>query len=391
MMLRLAQRLAAIEAEGLGRQMLSLSPRQAPWVEVNGRPALNLASNDYLGLQHHPALAAAAARAATEQGTGAGAARLVTGTMELHARLEEALAELLQVERALLFGSGYLAHLGSIPALAGEGDAIYSDERNHASIVDGCRLSRARVRVFRHRDVDHLASLLEEDRGHGGQRLVVTETIFSMDGDEAPLGAICDLAERHGAWVMVDEAHAFGIRGASGAGLVTELGLADRVQVRMGTLGKAAGSYGAFVGGAAILVQYLIHRARSFVYSTALPPPVVAASLAALEIIGGPEGDRLRRDLRRANRGVREGLLSQGWCLDGVSGPILPLQVGDPGRAVALSERLLEAGLLVRAMRYPTVPRGADRLRVVVSAPLSPGHVETALAAFREIARDVRP
>lgn len=383
----LAGRLDALEAEGLRRALITVAPPAAE-VAVAGRAGavISLASNDYLGLAGHPALAEAAAGASRELGTGAGASRLVTGNMELHEALERRLAALLGEERALLYGSGYLAHVGTIPALMdGPDDVIYSDQLNHASIVDGCRLSRARVRVFRHRDVDHLEQLLAGDAGAGGRRLVVTETVFSMDGDEAPLARICELAARFDAWMLADEAHAFGVRGPRGGGVAAELGLGGRIQVRMATLGKAAGSYGAFIAGTAELCDYLVSRSRTFIYSTALPPPVVAAAATAVELIGGPEGERLRAALRGRAERLRDGLVELGFDVGEVPGPILPLFVGDPRKAVALGEALLARGVLARAMRYPTVPRGTERLRLVTSAAHAAAHIDRALRAFEAV------
>ncbi len=351
---------------------------------MEGLPELvvSLASNDYLGLTGHPALAEAAARAANDLGTGAGASRLVTGNFDIHTRLEEALSEVMGAERVCLFGSGYLANQGVIQALMeGAGDIIYSDQLNHASIVDGCKLARAKVRTFRHLDTGHLEQQLAQDAGSGSRGLIVTESIFSMDGDEAPLARICELAERFNAWVMVDEAHAFGVRGGGG-GLARELDLAGRIHARVGTLGKAAGSYGAFVAGSAALAEYLINRSRSLIYSTALPPTVAAASLAAVKIIGSAEGDQLRRDLHLAGSQLRAGLAGRGWRVGQGSGIIIPLMVNDPFRAVALSEDLLGRGVLARAMRYPTVPRGGERLRLVASAAHQEEHIRRALEAF---------
>lgn len=384
---KLASRLEALEDEGLRRALITVGP---PAVEIRVEGAgsvINLASNDYLGLAGHPALALASSRAAHEIGTGAGGARLVTGNLALHEQLEAELARLLGARRTLLYGSGYLAHVGTIAALMdGEHDVIYSDQHNHASIVDGCRLARAAVRVYPHHDVDRLEQLLAADDGRG-RRLVVTETLFSMGGDEAPLAEICRLCQAHAAWLLVDEAHAFGVRGPKGAGIVAELGLQEQVQVRMGTLGKAGGSYGAFVGGSVELVEYLVSRSRSFIYSTALPPPVVASSLAAVELIGGEEGEQRRGLLRRASERLHRGLVDQGWPMTQVSGPILPLLVGDPRRAVALSDALLQHGVLARAMRYPTVARGTERLRLVASSALADEQLDRALEAFSVVRR----
>ena len=273
--------------------------------------------------------------------------------------------------------------MGSITALASEGGVIVSDEGNHASIVDACRLSSASVHVFKHRDPDHLTSVLR-DASHpdSGPRLVVTESVFSMDGDSPPLSEVCDAALDHGAWVYVDEAHGFGVLGPGGRGLSADPSVASRGDVRMGTLGKALGSYGAFVAGSSELIEYLVNRSRTFLYSTALPPPAVAAALEALSIASGPEGDDLRaRLLANASR-LREGLASLGWRVTDTGGPIIPVHVGDPDRAMAISARLLDRGVLVRAMRWPTVAPGTERLRVVASAVLTDSHVDRALEAF---------
>jgi 8-amino-7-oxononanoate synthase len=388
----LARRLAALEAEGLRRSSLVLTtPPGGPEVEVQGgsTPVINLASNDYLGLASHPDLRRSAAEAARRLGGGSGAARLVSGTLADHVRLEEALAQMLDQPKAVLFGSGYLAHVGTIPALADdEADTIYSDQRNHASIVDGCRLARGETRIYRHLDTEHLEALLERDASRRGRRLVVTESVFSMDGDDAPLEQIARLAAEHDAWVLVDEAHAFGVRGPRGAGLVAERGLQQSEWIRMGTLGKAAGSYGAFVAGPAELVEYLVNRARTFVYSTALPPAAVAAGLTAVQLIGGEEGDRRRAQLTRAATCLREGLVELGLELAPVPGPIFPLMVGDARRAVGMARGLLRRNVLARAMRYPTVPRGTERLRLVATAAHTDELLARALAAFAELGRD---
>ena len=384
----LVSRLDLLEEQGLIRSLVQVSP-PAAMVSLDGHPSplINLCSNDYLGLAGHPALAEAAARAARDHGAGAGASRLVSGSLEIHACLERSLARIMGAERALLFGSGFLANLGLIQALMSDAaDMIYSDALNHASIVDGCRLARARVRTFRHLDMGDLAELLEADAGQGARRLIISESIFSMDGDEAPLAAICELARTHGAWVMLDEAHAFGLFGPQGGGLTRRLGLEEEVDVRVGTLGKAVGSYGAFVAGSHTLVRYLINTARPFIYSTALPPPAVAASLAALEIIAGEEGESRRQDLGRSAARLRQGLQHQGWQLRPGGAAILPLMVGDPERAVTLAEALFQAGVLVRAIRFPTVPRGTERLRLVVSAAHQGDLVQRALEVFRGVA-----
>jgi len=382
----LASRLAVLEHEGLARRTLPVGSAVGPVVKVCGRDVINLSSNDYLGLAAHPALAAASRAAADSLGTGAAASRLVTGTMDVHEDLEREIASFLGAERALLFGSGYLANLGALASLGAEGGTILSDERCHASIVDACRLAKAKIRIYRHLDVSHVREILSRMHQDGRPAIVVTESVFSMDGDRGPVRAICDAAARHSAWVYVDEAHGFGILGPGGRGLAAEAG--GGVHAVMGTLGKALGSYGAFVAGSAELVDYLTSTARTFFYSTALPPTVVASSRAALAIVSGPEGATLRARLGRNVEFLRGGLAAQGWRLGEVPGPILPVIVPGAGRAVRLADGLLERGVLVRAMRFPTVARGTERLRIVVSASHTEDHLREALGAFGEALRE---
>lgn len=382
----LEQRLRALEDQHLRRSTVVLDPVAGPVVRVGGREVLNLSSNDYLGLTAEPALMAALRRTTADRGSGAGAARLVTGTQSVHEKLERELAEHLDTPRALLFGSGYLANVGVLAALGAEGGTIISDESNHASIVDGCRLARARVLVYRHLDVDHVRELLSDAEP---PVLVVTESVFSMDGDRGPLEKLCDAASEAGAWVYVDEAHAYGHLGPAGRGLSSMPQVSDRVDVRMGTLGKALGCYGAFVAGGEELAEYLVSRARTFLYSTALPPGIVDAAREALKIVAGPRGDVLRARLGSCIRSLRLGLMEQGWELLDVPGPILPVMVGDAQQAVALSEKLMARGLLVRAMRYPTVKPGTERLRMVASAALTDEHIDRALAEMGKLRKEL--
>ena len=314
----------------------------------------------------------------------------MSGTREVHRRLEERLASFLGTNAAVLFGSGYLANIGAITALAADGGVIFSDEKNHASIVDACRLSRARVEIYRHNDAAHLRELLEAGAPEPGPRIVVTESIFSMDGDAAPLDEICCTAERAGAWVVVDEAHAFGVAGPGGRGLAHEPAMSGRVHAIIGTLGKAAGAYGAFVAGSTTLVEYLRNRARPYMFSTALPPGVAAAALAGVEIIAGEEGGRLRRRLAEVCGALRAGLVAGGWRPGGGDGAIIPLIIRDAEQAVALADNLYSKGLLVGAMRYPTVARGTERLRLVASAALTDDDVKKALAALVAARRECR-
>ncbi len=371
--------LAEIRAAGLLRRLRCVDGDQDSWVTLDGRRVLLLCSNNYLGLANHPALRAAAARAATDYGVGSGASRLISGSMRLHQRLEERLAALKGAEAALLFNSGYHANIGAVGAFVGRGDAVFSDALNHASIVDGCRLSGATVLVYPHNDVAALSRLLAESRAR--RRLVVTESIFSMDGDGASLRALCDIAERHGAMVMVDEAHATGILGPNGGGLVEAEGLQERVDLQVGTLGKALGSFGAFVAGRRAVIDLLINTARSFIYTTALPPPTVAASLAALDIIAA-EPARRRQVLHNAGA-LRRMLAQTGFDVGTAALHIIPVHVGDPQRTMQLSEHLLAQGVFVQGIRPPTVPAATARLRVTVMSTHTPADFAFARDAFQ--------
>jgi 8-amino-7-oxononanoate synthase len=329
---------------------------------------LNFAANDYLGLSHHPALVEAARQATALRGTGAGASRLVTGTDSAVLALEEALAAWKEKEAALVFSSGYAAALGTIPALVGQGDTVILDKLAHASLIDGARLSGATVRTFLHNDLDRLDALLGKISRTDSRFLIVTESIFSMDGDTAPLRELVELKDRHGAWLFVDEAHATGLYGTNGAGLVAEAGLSARVEVVMGTLSKALGSVGGYVAGSRILIDALVNRARSFIYSTALPPGAIAASHAAIELARGSEGAQLRDRLRRNIAHFHSGLSTTWKNRPLSSSAIQPLICGEASAALQLAARLREAGFLIPAIRYPTVPRGAARLRLALSA-----------------------
>ncbi len=366
---------AELQAAGLARENVSIDSAQGPEIERGGRRLLNLAANDYLSLAGHPAVREAAAEAALRFGAGAGASRLLGGDLPVHRALESELAALLGTEGALLFPSGWHANTGVVPALVDEGDAVFSDALNHASIVDGCRLSRGRRLVYRHRDVDQLESLLRKTPAR--RRLIVTDSLFSMDGDAAPLPALCDLAERHGAMLMVDEAHATGVYGASGAGLCEELGVGHRVHVRMGTLGKALGASGAFVAAERRLLRFLVARCRSYVFTTALPPAPCGGALAALRIVRSDEGKKLRETLRARAKGFSAALRAEGLgTLDGGL-HLLGVVLGEPGPTMRASEALEAAGVFARGVRPPTVPAGTSRLRLSVCA----GHREERLRA----------
>jgi 8-amino-7-oxononanoate synthase len=383
-------RLEELERLGLGRRLRLVSGPQGPTVLLDGRPVLLLCSNNYLGLADHPRVREAAADAAMRWGVGAGASRLVSGTMTIHGRLEERLADFKGSEACLLFGSGYLANLGVIGALAGRGDTIFSDELNHASIVDGCRLSRAEVVVYRHRDVEHLDwSMRRHGRRDGGERrLIVTDSVFSMDGDVAPLAAIVELADIHGARLVVDEAHAIGSLGPGGRGAVAEAGLEHEVDVVVGTLGKALGSYGAYACARSETVRYLINAARSLIFSTAPSPPAVAGALAALELLQ-ERPHRVQR-LRSNARALRGALAAEGFPVAAdLEMHIVPLIVGDEREAMRLCHAAIERGVFAQAIRPPTVAAGSSRLRLTAMASHTASELQMAAAVFGKAARDL--
>jgi 8-amino-7-oxononanoate synthase len=366
------------ERDLLRRRAAHDGPQQAR-LQLGVREVLNFGSNDYLGLAADPRLAAAAAEAVLGEGTGAGASPLVTGYGPSQRRLEEAFAEFEGTERAVVFASGYAANLGTIAALVGRGDAIFADQKNHASLIDGCRLSRASVHVYPHLDCGALAEQLSAGRGLR-RRLIVTESVFSMDGDLAPLAEIVELAERFDCMLLVDEAHATGVFGPRGRGLAEQLGVERRVHARVGTLSKALGSAGGFVCSGERLAEWLVNRARTYVYSTALSPATCAAASAALEVVR----DEPERRTVLAERAalLRTRLRGQGWRIGTSESQIIPLVVGDAAEAVRLSRQLAERGLLVPAMRPPSVPEGESLLRVSLTYAHSEAMIEQLLAAL---------
>jgi 8-amino-7-oxononanoate synthase len=362
--------LAELAERGLERRLRMVSGPQGPRVLLDGRPVLMLCSNNYLGLADHPRVREAAAEAARRWGAGAGASRLVSGTMTIHGRLEQRLAQFARSEACVLFGSGYLANLGVIGALARRGDVVFSDERNHASIVDACRLSRADVVVYRHSDVEHLGWLLRRHSRRPGTaasaRVIVTDSVFSMDGDVAPLTEIIELAGVHGARTVVDEAHAIGALGPDGRGVVAQVGLEREIDVVVGTLGKALGSYGAYACARRELVQYLINTARSLIFSTAPPPPAVAAAQTALELLC-ERPHRVRRLARNA-RTLRRALAGEGFDVGEEEMHIVPLVVGEEKATMRMCQEAIERGVFAQAIRPPTVAQGASRLRLAAMA-----------------------
>ena len=369
-----------LREQGLYRRLRLISGPQGARVLLDGRPVLLLCSNNYLGLADHPRVREAAADAAMRWGAGAGASRLVSGNMTVHRRLEEQLAEFKGAEACVLFGSGYLANSGTISALAREGDVIFSDALNHASIVDGCRLARAETFVYDHCDMDHLEWGLQEADGRGS--LIVTDSVFSMDGDVAPLEHIVDLAQRYDTRVMVDEAHATGCLGAGGQGAVAAAGLQDEVDLLVGTLGKALGSYGAYVCCEHELAEYLVNRARTLIFSTALPPPAAAAAMASLEILRA-QPERVDK-LRRNAPALRDALAAEGVEYGDSETQIVPIVVGDASAAMDACERALARGIFAQAIRPPTVPDGTSRLRLAVMASHTRSELRRAASVLAE-------
>jgi 8-amino-7-oxononanoate synthase len=361
----LAARLAEIENSGLRRQLHTLDGPQGIEVRRDGRELVNFSSNDYLGLANHPALREAALAECERGGFGAGASRLVCGTLDAHEELEAELADFKRTEAALSFSSGYAAALGVIPALCGSEDVVILDKLSHACLVDGARLSGATIRIFPHNDLGKLESHLRwaSEKHPAARVLVVAESVYSMDGDIAPVAEIVSLKERFGAWILLDEAHAVGIFGESGRGVADRAGVADRVEIQMGTLGKALGSHGAYIAGSGALREFLVNRARSFIFSTAPPGPVAAAARAALKVCRSEEGNALRTALWR-----NIACLAEALDLEQSASAIIPWIIGGEREAMEVSAKLLELDFLVPAIRYPTVARGAARLRVALTA-----------------------
>ena len=383
-MSEIQNRLDELKELGLYRRMRLVAGPQGPSVLLEGKRVLLLCSNNYLGLADHPVVREAAARAAMRYGVGAGGSRLVSGNMTLHRRLEERVADFTGTESCLLFGSGYLANTGVIAALAREGDVVFSDELNHASIIDGCRLARAETFVYDHLDIEHLEWGLEEAGGRGS--LIVTDSLFSMDGDVAPVEAIVDLAQRHDARLLVDEAHATGVLGPGGRGVVAEAGLTADVDVIVGTLGKSLGGYGAYACCNEELARYLTNTARTLIFSTGPPPPSVAAALAALGVV--QEQPRRIERLRQNARVLRTALVDEGFYIEGDETQIVPLVIGDSRITMDVCERALLRGVFAQAIRPPTVPRGTARLRLAAMATHAAAELRWAAGQLAAAARE---
>jgi len=382
-----AEELEALRAEGLYRSMRVIRGAQGSRVELDGKQVLMLCSNNYLGLADHPSLRSAAVFGVAF-GVGSGASRLVSGNMELHERLETRIAAFKGTEKALVFNSGYAANTGIISALVGRGDAIFSDRLNHASIVDGALLSRANSHRYAHRDTDALERLLRE-KGGKGRRLIVTDGVFSMDGDIAPLGKLVQLARQYDALLMVDDAHGSGVLGATGRGTAELSGVMDGIDIHMGTLGKGFGSFGAYAAASSTICEYLVNKARSFIFSTSLPPAVLAASIAAFDLVDSAEGQGLREKLARNVALFKERLAAAGLDTMGSETQIVPVFVGPAEATMEFSRRLLDEGIFVQGIRPPTVPAGSCRLRCTVMATHEPAELEAAAETIAKVGREL--
>ena len=382
------QELEQIRKRGLYRSTRMISGMQGPHVEMDGRDMLMLCSNNYLGLADSPALIQASVEATEQYGTSSAASRLVSGTMALHELLEREVAVFKQCQAALVFNSGYAANTGVIAALVGRGDVIFSDRLNHASIIDGALLSSARLIRYPHNDIRALEALITKHRGTG-RALIVTDAVFSMDGDMALLRELVELKKEHKALLLVDDAHGSGVLGEDGSGTAEFLGVSGEVDILMGTFGKALGSFGAYVALSAELRDLLVNRARSFIFSTSLPPAVLGASLAALKIVRSPDGKRLRRQLRANAELFRSLLVASGFRLPEGTTQIIPVLVGDAQTTMLFSELLLEEGLFVQGIRPPTVPAGACRLRCTVMASHTHQDLEWAAGRITMVGRQL--
>ena len=371
-----------LKKKGLYREMRTVEGEQDSSVVINDKRVLMFSSNNYLGLANHPGLKKASMDAALYYGTGSGGSRLISGSMEVHRTLEKELALFKGTDGALLFSSGYHANVGAVSALAGEGDLILSDEFNHASIVDGCRLSRGEVRVYKHGDMNSLKEILRRS-SRFKQRLIVTDSVFSVDGDIAPLPDIVDLAENYSALVMVDDAHGTGVLGKKGKGAIEHFGLEGKVEIQMGTLGKALGSFGAYIAGSEDLIQYLVNKTRSLLYTTALPPSVCGSALAALKILG--ERPELVSQLRNNASYFRKGMRDLGYPISESGTPILPLILRDPFVTMNMARSLFDEGVYVQGIRPPTVPKGTSRLRITLMASHTREQLDFGLRAFKKI------
>jgi glycine C-acetyltransferase len=386
----LSAQLEALRIQGTYFKLRVLDDAQAPVCHYDGREVINLASNNYLGLCDHPKLREAATAAIEKYGVGSGAVRTIAGTMRIHMELEEKIAHFKGVEACVVFQSGFTANAGTVSSILGKEDFILSDELNHASIIDGARLSRAKIKVFRHKDVEHAEELLKEIQNEPGHKLVITDGVFSMDGDIGPVGSLAYLCEKYGAIMMVDDAHASGVLGRNGRGSVDHFGCTQRVDVQVGTLSKAIGVLGGYVCGSRDLIDYLYHRARPFLFSTSHPPAVAAACIAAFEILER-EPDRIER-LWANTRYFQDQLRSAGFDIGGRSTPasetpITPIIVGDGRKTMEFSRALFDNGVMATGIAFPTVPEGKARVRCIMTSEHTREQIDRALETMTSTAR----
>ena len=383
----ISETLQELRAKGVAPKLRVLEGEQKPVSVFDGCEVINLASNNYLGLTTHKALRKASVEAVRKLGVGAGAVRTIAGTMKLHMDLEEQIARFKQVEACVVFQSGFTANAGTVSAVLGKDDLIVSDELNHASIIDGARLSKATIKVFKHKDVSDCERVLEEHASFPGKRLIITDGVFSMDGDIAPLPELCDLAEKYGCIMMVDDAHASGVLGRGGRGTIDHFNCHGRVHIQVGTLSKAIGSMGGYVCGSRDLIDFLYLRARPFLFSTSHPPATAAACQAAFTLLDSAEGEKLVKKLWANTKFFKKELKKRGFQFQASETPIIPIHVGDAAKALEFSRKLFDAGVFAPAVGYPTVAEGKARLRAIVSAAHKREHLVKAADTLAEIAK----
>ncbi len=376
-----------LRAKGVAPKLRVLEGEQKPVCVFDGREVINLASNNYLGLTSDKRLRKASIEAIREYGVGAGAVRTISGTMKLHMDLEEQIAKFKNVEACVVFQSGFTANAGTVSAVLGKEDLIISDELNHASIIDGARLSKATIKVFKHKDVGDCERILQEHAAFPGKKLIITDGVFSMDGDIAPLPELCDVAEKYGCIMMVDDAHASGVLGRGGRGTVDHHQCHGRVHIQVGTLSKAIGSMGGYVCGSRDLIDFLYLRARPFLFSTSHPPATAAACQAAFSLLDSPDGEKLVKKLWANTKFFKRELKKRGFQFKTSETPIVPIHVGDGAKAYEFSRKLFEAGVFAPAVAYPTVAEGKARLRAMVSAAHKREHLLKAADILAEVAK----
>jgi len=382
-----SEQLKDLRLQGVAPKLRVLEGEQKPVCIFDGKEVINLASNNYLGLTTHKDLRKAALQATKTLGAGAGAVRTIAGTMQLHMQLEEQIAKFKNVEACVVFQSGFTANAGTVAAVLGKEDLIVSDELNHASIIDGARLSRATIKVFKHKDVKDCQRVLEEHADFPGKKLIITDGVFSMDGDIAPLPELCDLAEKYGCIMMVDDAHASGVLGRGGRGTIDHFDCHGRVHIQVGTLSKAIGAMGGYVCGSRDLIDFLYLRARPFLFSTSHPPATAAACAAAFSLLDSPAGQKLVKKLWANTKLFKRELKKRGFQFKGSETPIVPIHVGDAAKAFEFSKKLFDAGVFAPAVGYPTVAEGKARLRAIVSAAHKKEQLVRAADILAEVAK----